>query len=62
MRTLYYVHAGASLFGFYLDEGALAPVNDGAGLNSFGAVLDWAGEHDSSSLPNASRKDRRASD
>jgi hypothetical protein len=24
MRTLYYVNAGASWFGFYLDEGALA--------------------------------------
>ena len=30
MRTLYYVNAGASWFGFYLDEGALALANDGA--------------------------------
>jgi hypothetical protein len=42
MRTLYYVNAGASWFGFYLDEGALALVNDGARFNSFGAVLAWA--------------------
>jgi hypothetical protein len=46
MRTLYYVNAGASWFGFYLDEGALALANDGARFNSFGAVLAWAGEHD----------------
>ena len=39
MRTLYYVNAGASWFGFYLDEGALALANDGARFNSFGAVL-----------------------
>ena len=45
MRTLYYVNAGASWFGFYLDEGALALANDGARFNSFGAVLAWAGEH-----------------
>ena len=44
MRTLYYVNAGASWFGFYLDEGALALANDGARFNSFGAVLAWAGE------------------
>jgi hypothetical protein len=36
MRTLYYVNAGASWFGFYLDEGALALANDGARFNSFG--------------------------
>lgn len=41
-----YVNAGASWFGFYLDEGALALANDGARFNSFGAVLAWAGEHD----------------
>src|SRR5580658_2181826 len=29
MRTLYYVNAGTSWFGFYLDEGALALANDG---------------------------------
>src|SRR5260370_13835018 len=46
MRTLYYVNAGASWFGFYLDKGALALANDGARFNSFGAVLAWAGEHD----------------
>lgn len=46
IRTLYYVNAGASWFGFYLDEGALALANDGARFNSFGAVLAWAGEHD----------------
>jgi hypothetical protein len=46
MRTLYYVNAGASWFGFYLDGGALALANDGARFNSFGAVLAWAGEHD----------------
>ena len=46
MRTLYYVNAGASWFGFYLDEGGLALANDGARFNSFGAVLAWAGEHD----------------
>jgi hypothetical protein len=46
MRTLYYVNAGASWFGFYLDEGALALANDGARFNSFGAVLAWAGEQD----------------
>jgi len=46
MRTLYYVNAAASWFGFYLDEGALAPANDGARFNSFVAVLAWAGEHD----------------
>ena len=46
MRTLYYVNAGASWFGFYLDEGPLALANDGARFNSFGAVLAWAGEHD----------------
>ena len=45
MRTLYYVNAGASWFGFYLDEGALALANDGARFNSFGAVLASAGEH-----------------
>jgi hypothetical protein len=45
MRTPYYVIAGASWFGFYLDEGALALANDGARFNSFGAVV-WAGEHD----------------
>ena len=45
-ETLYYVNAGASWFGFYLDEGALALANDGARFNSFGAVLAWAGEHD----------------
>ena len=46
MRTLYYVNAGASWFGFYLDEGALALANDGARFNSFGA--SWpGGEHDS---------------
>jgi len=39
MRTLYYVNAGASWFGFYLDEGALALANDGARSHSFGAVL-----------------------
>jgi hypothetical protein len=37
---------GASWFGFYLDEGALALANNGARFNSFGAVLAWAGEHD----------------
>jgi len=36
MRTLYYVNAGASWFGFYLDEGALALANDGARSHSFG--------------------------
>jgi hypothetical protein len=46
MRTLYYVNAGASWFGFYPDEGALALANDGARFNSFGSVLAWAGEHD----------------
>ena len=46
MRTLYYVNAGASWFAFYLDEGALALANDGAGFHSIGAVLAWAGEHD----------------
>jgi hypothetical protein len=46
MRTLYYVNAGASWFGLYLDEGALALANDGVRFNSFGAVLAWAGEHD----------------
>ena len=46
MRTLYYVNASASWFGFYLDEGALALPNDGARFNSFSAVLAWAGEHD----------------
>ena len=46
MRTLYYVNTGASWFGFYLDEGALALANDGARFNSFGAVLAWAGVHD----------------
>ena len=61
MRTLYYVNAGASWFGFYLDEGALALANDGTQFNSFGAVLAWAVSTISSSLPNASRKDRRAS-
>jgi hypothetical protein len=61
MRTLYYVNAGASWFGFYLDEGALALANDGARFNSFGAVLAWPVSTISSSLPNASRKDRRAS-
>ena len=35
MRTLYYVNAGASWFGFYLDEGALALANDGARVYSF---------------------------
>jgi hypothetical protein len=30
MRTLYYVNAGASWFGFYFDKGALALANDGA--------------------------------
>jgi len=39
MRTLYYVNSGASWFGFYLDEGALALANHGARFNSFGAVL-----------------------
>jgi hypothetical protein len=39
MRTLYYVNAGTSWFGFYLNEGALALANDGARFNSFGAVL-----------------------
>ena len=39
MRTLYYVNTGASWFGFYFDEGALALANDGARFNSFGAVL-----------------------
>ena len=58
MRTLYYVNAGASWFGFYLDEGALALANDGARL-----AQSWPGPAStiSSSLPNASRKDRRAS-
>ena len=28
MRTLYYVNAGSSSFGFYLDEGALALANE----------------------------------
>ena len=46
LRTLYYVNAGASCFGFYLDEGALARANNGARFNSFGAVPTWAGEHD----------------
>ena len=61
MRTLYYVNAGASWFGFYLDEGALlwqtmAP-------DSIRLVQSWPGPVStiSSSLPNASRKDRRAS-
>jgi hypothetical protein len=45
MRTLYYVNAGASWFGFYLDKGALALANDGARFDSFGSVLAWAGEH-----------------
>ena len=61
MRTLYYVNAGASCFGFYVDEGVLALANDGARFNSFGGVLAWAGEHDLEFVPNASRKDRRAS-
>ena len=61
MRTLYYVNAGASWFGFYLDKGALALANDGARFNSL--VQFWPGPVStiSSSLPNASRKDRRAS-
>lgn len=61
MRTLYYVNANASWFGFYLDEGALALANDGPRFNSFGAVLAWGGEHDFELAANASRKDRRAS-
>ncbi len=43
MRTLYYVNSGASWFGFYLDEGALALANDGARFNSFGAPVPEAG-------------------
>jgi hypothetical protein len=61
MRTLYYVNAGASWFGFYLDEGALALANDAP--DSIRLVQSWPGPVStiSSSLPNASRKDRRAS-
>ena len=61
MRTLYYVNAGSSCFGFYLDEGALALANHGARFNSL--VQSWPGPASTiaSSLPNASRKDRRAS-
>ena len=61
MRTLYYVNAGASWFGFYLDEGALALANDGA--RPIRLEESWPGPVStiSSSLPNASRKDRRAS-
>ena len=56
MRTLYYVNVGPSWFGFYLDEGAMAP-------GSIRLVQSWPGPAStiSSSLPNASRKDRRAS-
>ena len=61
MRTLYYVNAGASWFGFYLDEGALALANDGARFNSFGAVLAWASEHDFEFVAKCEPKDRRAS-
>ena len=57
MRTLYYVNAGASWFGFYLDEGALALANDGARFNSFGAVLYGPASTISISLRNANRKD-----
>jgi len=57
MRTLYYVNAGASWFGFYLDEGASALVNDGARFNSFGAVLYGPASTISISLRNANRKD-----
>ena len=57
MRTLYYVNAGSSWFGFYLDEGALALANDGARFNSFGAVLYGPASTISISLRNANRKD-----
>jgi hypothetical protein len=61
MRTLYYVNAGASWFGFYLDEGTLALANDGP--DSIRLVQSWPGPEStiSSLLPNASRKDQRAS-
>ena len=60
MRTLYYVNAGASWFGFYLDEGALALAT--MAPDSIRLVQSWPGPMStiSSSLPNASRKDRRA--
>jgi len=60
MKTLYYVNAGASWFGFYLDEGALALAK---APDSIRLVQSWPGPVStiSSSLPNASRKDRRAS-
>jgi len=55
MRTLYYVNAGAGWFGF------LVLANDGARFIRL--VQSWPGPVStiSSSLPNASRKDRRAS-
>ena len=43
MRTLYYVNAGASWFGFYLDEGALALANDGARFNRRASRLRCVG-------------------
>ena len=61
MRTLYCVNAGAGWFAFYLDEGGwlwqtMAP-------DSIRLVQSWPRPAStiSSSLPNASRKDRRAS-
>ena len=61
MRTLYYVNAGVSWFGFYLDKGALA--RQTMAPDSIRLVQSWPGPAStiSSSLPNASRKDRRAS-
>ena len=61
MRTLYCVNAGGSWFGFYLDEGALALAK--MAPDSIHLVQSWPGPAStiSSSLPNAGRKDRRAS-
>jgi hypothetical protein len=61
MGTLYYVNAGASWFGFYLDKGALA--RQTMAPDSIRLVQSWPGPAStiSSSLPDASRRDQRAS-
>jgi hypothetical protein len=46
MGTMYYVVAGDSYFGFYVDEGRLAVARRGANFTSLTEVRDWVAKHE----------------
>ncbi len=46
MRTLYYVVAGGTYFGFYVEHGILALADNGTGFKSLTDILTWAVDHE----------------